>query len=57
MSRTIDKCYSFPLPIEEGPLTAFRRALGEHCASRLAPPTYIMATDHYDPYFARRPTG
>jgi acyl dehydratase len=60
---------SFPVPVEAGAILQFCRAIGEtdpchldaaHARANghrdvLAPPTFLMVADHYDPDFPRRP--
>jgi hypothetical protein len=47
------------VPVEAGHVMQFRRALGEHDASLDAtatpPLTFLMAADHFDPTYPRRP--
>ena len=50
---------SFEVPVEAGHVLAFRRAVGELDAvldeDAPAPPTFLMAADHFDPAYGRRP--
>ena len=47
------------MPVEAGQILAFRRAVGELEAelepAAIAPPTFLMAADLFDPDFERRP--
>jgi hypothetical protein len=47
------------VPVEAGQILQFRRAVGQLDAtlddSALAPPTFLMAADHFDDDYARRP--
>lgn len=50
---------SYPVAVEAGQVAAFRRAVGELEASpepgAIAPPTFLMAADLFDPEYQRRP--
>ena len=52
---------TFVVPVEAGLVLQFRRALGELDATLPAagatsvPPTFLMAADHFDPDYLRRP--
>ena len=50
---------SYPVPVEAGQVAAFRRAVGELEAGAdpgaIAPPTFLMAADLFDPDYQRRP--
>ena len=50
---------TWKVPIEAGHVLAFRRAVGELDAeldeAAPAPPTFLMAADHFDPDYGRRP--
>ena len=47
------------VPVEAGHILQFRRAIGELDATlddgAVAPPTFLMAADHFDDSYARRP--
>ena len=49
----------YDVPVEAGHVLAFRRAVGELDATldpaAPAPPTFLMAADHFDPDYGRRP--
>ena len=50
---------TFPVPVEAGHILQFRRAVGQLDAeldeAGSAPPTFLMAADHFDPDYQRRP--
>lgn len=50
---------TFRVPVEAGQILQFRRAVGELDATlgddAVAPPTFLMAADHFDGDYARRP--
>jgi hypothetical protein len=50
---------TFRVPVEAGQILQFRRAVGELDAvldeNGAAPPTFLMAADHFDPDYQRRP--
>jgi len=50
---------SYTVPIEAGQIAQFRRAVGELEAvaepGAIAPPTFLMAADLFDPEYTRRP--
>ena len=50
---------SYPVPLEAGQVLQFRRAVGELDAAleraAIAPPTFLMAADVFDPDYERRP--
>jgi hypothetical protein len=52
---------SYPVPVEAGHVLQFRRAVGEleadPEADALAPPTFLMGADVFDPEYQRRPRG
>ena len=49
---------SFQFPIEAGHIQEFKRAVGDHDArfdaDAVAPPTFMVAADRYDPEYDRR---
>ncbi|MCU1380891.1 MAG: putative dehydrogenase [Acidimicrobiales bacterium] len=50
---------NFRVPVEAGHILQFRRAVGQLDAAladdAVAPPTYLMAADHFAPDYERRP--
>ena len=50
---------SYTVPVEAGQIAQFRRAVGELDApaeaEAIAPPTFLMAADLFDPDYQRRP--
>jgi acyl dehydratase len=46
---------TFAFPVEAGHLLAFARAIGEPGSVAVAPPTFAVVADHFDPEFPRRP--
>jgi acyl dehydratase len=61
MGDAVDEVWSgptrtFAFPVEAGHVLGFERAIGARAsADGVAPPTFVAATDHYDPAFDRRP--
>ncbi len=54
-----DDVRAYPVPVEAGQVVAFRRAVGDLDAAvepeGIAPPTFLMAADLFDPEYRRRP--
>ena len=54
--RSTTERRSFPVPIERTRIAEFRRALNDTDGSPdLAPPTFVVVADQFDPAFDRRP--
>jgi hypothetical protein len=59
MTDSSELTRSYQVPVEAGQVAAFRRAVGELEAQpepdAIAPPTFLMAADLFDPDYQRRP--